>query len=399
MKTIFRLLLLPALVFATAASQAYETFAPGTLPDPVTDADFYADGQPPAAQVELGRLLFFDKILSGNQNVSCATCHHPELATTDGVALGLGEGAHGLGPDRRTGPAIPNAVHARVPRNAPALFNLGAEEFTRMYHDGRVEADPQGFYEGGFITPARWKLPDGLDNVLAAQAMFPVTSPAEMAGQQGENAIADARALNNVAGPGGVWELLARRLQAIPAYVDHFRAAFPDHVEHAEDITMVLAANAIAAFEATAFRADGSPFDRFLRTGEALPPAAERGLRLFYGPARCASCHGGAFQTDHEFHAIAMPQIGPGKGDGGLLAGHGAPGLPGRFRAGPRDRPHGGHLPIPHPLVAQCGPHRPVGARRSLHDARRRRPAPPGPGAGPRRLRRRCRAASAGPRG
>ena len=39
-------------------------------------------------------------------------------------------------------------------------------------------------------------------------------------------------------------------------------------------------------------------------------------MHLFYGSAGCSGCHGGALQTDHSFHAIAMPQIGPGKGDG-----------------------------------------------------------------------------------
>ncbi|MGB8623500.1 MAG: cytochrome-c peroxidase, partial [Paracoccaceae bacterium] len=37
------------------------------------------------------------------------------------------------------------------------------------------------------------------------------------------------------------------------------------------------------------------------------------GMQLFYGKADCASCHSGQFQTDNRFHAIAMPQIGPGK--------------------------------------------------------------------------------------
>ena len=37
------------------------------------------------------------------------------------------------------------------------------------------------------------------------------------------------------------------------------------------------------------------------------------GLNLFYGAAGCSTCHAGQFQTDHQFHAIAMPQIGPGK--------------------------------------------------------------------------------------
>jgi cytochrome c peroxidase len=41
-------------------------------------------------------------------------------------------------------------------------------------------------------------------------------------------------------------------------------------------------------------------------------------MRIFYSPRKgnCASCHAGIFQTDHSFRAIAMPQVGPGKGDG-----------------------------------------------------------------------------------
>ena len=291
---------------------------PAGLPEQVVDADYYDDGAPPLEKVELGRLLFFDKLLSGNRNIACATCHHPELATADGLALGLGEGPSGLGPKRKAGRTEATAVHERIPRNSPAVFNLGAKEFTRMFHDGRVETDPNGYYEGGFISPAKWKLPKGLESVLAVQAMFPVASPAEMAGQKGENKIADAVSLNNAAGPGGVWELLAKRLQAVPEYVERFKAAFPNRVREAGDVTYVLAANAIAAFETEAFRSDDSPFDAYVRGDDnALNTEEQRGMQLFYGKANCVSCHGGKFQTDHEFRAIAMPQVGPGKGDGG----------------------------------------------------------------------------------
>jgi cytochrome c peroxidase len=304
-------------VIAAAGETATEAGSIPGLPAPVVDADYYGGGRIAAEKVELGRLLFFDKILSGNRNIACATCHHPSLATSDGVALGLGEGAVGVGPERRAGSTKATAVHGRIPRNSPALFNLGAVEFSRLFHDGRVEADLHGYYEGGFVTPAKWKLPKGLENVLAAQAMFPVASPMEMAGQKGENPIADAVSLNNVAGRGGAWEQLAARLQAIPEYVELFKAAFPDQVARADDITFVLAANAIAAFEAQAFRADNSPYDRYLRgSPESMSAAAQRGMQLFYGKAECSSCHQGKFQTDHEFHAIAMPQIGPGKSDG-----------------------------------------------------------------------------------
>ena len=77
------------------------------------------------AEVRLGRDLFYDPILSGNRNISCATCHHPRFGTGDGLSLGLGEGAVGLGPDRHV--TETNLPEQRIPRNAPALFNLGGD--------------------------------------------------------------------------------------------------------------------------------------------------------------------------------------------------------------------------------------------------------------------------------
>ncbi len=283
------------------------------LPLPVRNRDYRDEGRPDPREVELGRLLFFDKILSGNRNISCATCHHPLTATGDGLSLSVGEGGSGLGAARTTG-AGDAAIVERVPRNAPALFNLGAREFSRMFHDGRVEADSS--HRSGYRSPAGDALPAGLDSVLAVQAMFPVTSLHEMAGQAGENEIADVAADERRSGPGGVWDLLARRLRQNTEYADLFQAVFDD-VRSADQITFVHAANAIAAFEAAAFRSDRSPFDRYLR-GErrAMSRSARSGMRLFYGEAGCSSCHAGVFQTDHRFYAIAMPQIGPGKGDG-----------------------------------------------------------------------------------
>jgi cytochrome c peroxidase len=99
--------------------------------------------------------------------------------------------------------------------------------------------------------------------------------------------------------------------------VELFTAAFPDQVAAAGDIRYVHAANAISAYEAQVFRFDNSPFDQYLRGDHLVLTARQkRGMKLFYGKAGCAGCHSGALQTDHEFHAIAMPQVGPGKGDG-----------------------------------------------------------------------------------
>ena len=283
--------------------------APGSsLPQAPTDSDYYDNGSPDPAKVSLGAQLFFDKILSGNLNISCATCHHALADTGDGLSLPLGEGGRGLGVTRDTGVGA-DAVHERVPRNAPPVFNLGAREFTTLFHDGRVQLGP-----GGVVSPAGDDLPPGLDNVLAVQAMFPVTSGTEMAGQAGENPVGAAAAIGDLP---SVWEQLAERLRNVDGYATQFKAVYG--LQSEDEITYVHAANAIAAFEAFAWRADNSPFDRYLR-GErgAMSLAAKRGMQIFYKHNRgnCASCHSGPFQTNHQFAAIAVPQIGPGKGDG-----------------------------------------------------------------------------------
>jgi len=286
---------------------------------PLTDTDFHDNGTPNEVKLQLGQFLMFDKILSGNQNISCATCHHPFAGTGDGLSLPIGEGGLGLGVTRDTGSeADGDDVEERVPRNAPHVWNEGAKEFTVMFHDGRVAVDPS--QPSGFISPAGDNLPLNLENVLAAQAMFPVTSATEMAGQVGENDIANAAAAGNLAGPGGVWEQLAARLQGIPEYVDLFTDAFDD-IDDAYDITYAHAANAISAFERVFWRADASPFDRYLRGDKnAMSNNAKKGMELFYNSrgkgASCGDCHSGVLQTDHTFHAIGMPQIGAGRGDG-----------------------------------------------------------------------------------
>jgi len=91
--------------------------------------------------VELGKNLMFDKLLSGNLNISCASCHHSLTDTGDGLSPPVGEGGRGLGVTRDTGSGD-DAIDERVPRNAPSVFNLGAHEFTVLFHDGRVDLDP-----------------------------------------------------------------------------------------------------------------------------------------------------------------------------------------------------------------------------------------------------------------
>lgn len=253
--------------------------------------------------VALGRLLFFDPVLSGNRNISCATCHHPKLGTSDGVSLSLGEGGMGLGLNRHTDPD--NLPEQRVPRNSPALFNLGAAQFTSLFHDGRLEIDATRV--SGIRTPLADDMALGFTSILSAQAMFPVLSADEMAGQYSENDVSKAVRQGFLTHLGGAWDIISARVAAITEY----RVAF-DNIIGPREIDFADIANVIADFVAYEWRADNSDFDKYL-SGKALSVDAAAGMQLFYGKAECSTCHAGRFQTDHEFHAIAMPQIGPGK--------------------------------------------------------------------------------------
>ncbi len=294
-----KVLHLVSLLVAFACVPAHGT----DLPRPLQPSDFLEFD---AGQAKLGQLLFFDPILSGNRNISCATCHSPDHAGTDALSLGIGEGGFGIGPDRTPGTGG-SRIRKRIPRNAPALWNLGAAEMVTLFHDGRIAVSD--IYENGFNTPAQEWLPEGLNSILAVQALFPLTSQFEMAGDPGENQVAGA-AYDRI---DAVWPILAQRVRAIAEYARRFAAAFDD-VNGPLDIDITHIANAIAAFVGTEFRSHDSPFDAFLAgDASALSPRQRSGLELFYGKAGCSGCHSGPLLTDHGFHALMLPQFGPGR--------------------------------------------------------------------------------------
>lgn len=273
------------------------------LPPPLKESDFIAFD---AKQAALGQLLFYDKILSGNRNIACATCHHPSLGTGDRLSLGIGEGGEGLGPQRIAGTGD-SRIKKRIPRNAPGLWNLGAKELHVLFHDGRLSVADT--FENGFNSPAEEWLPRGFNSLLAAQAVFPVTAQFEMAGNPKENEVAGAiyDRIDNA------WPILAKRVRIIPEYGRLFVAAF-DHIDAPEDVTIVEIANALAAFQAIEWRSIDSPFDGYLAGDEgALDPNQKRGLELFYGKAGCSSCHSGRLLSDQKFHALGLPPFGPGR--------------------------------------------------------------------------------------
>ena len=261
------------------------------------------------ALVDLGRSLFFDKILSGNRDVSCASCHNPVAHIGDGQSLAAGTGALIVNGLRRPGPG-----REFTPRNAPSLFSSALGSFY-MFWDGRLN---QGFGPGtnAFQTPPGLTLPTGLSGLLAAQAMMPLINRVEMLGVAGDrdvfgnpNEMAQFTDAQNTA----VWDAAMKRLLAVSAYLQKFNAAYP--TVPASQLGFQHAANAIAAFETQTFTKAGSAFDRYLaRDDNALSLDAKRGAVLFFGKARCASCHSGALLGAQQFANGGVPQLGPGTG-------------------------------------------------------------------------------------
>jgi cytochrome c peroxidase len=254
------------------------------------------------ALVQLGQALAFDRILSGNHDISCMTCHLPRLATGDARSLSIGQGAAGLGSDR---------VHPTgrfIPRNAPPLFNLFALQ--THFWDGRVSRDETG----AFHTPAGDRLTPDMTRVfefgpLSALPLFPVLSRSEMRADGGNElaAVPDDQEPR-------VWAALMERLGRIREYRRLFEAAYPG--EQFGRMTFAHASNAIAGFFIERMRFDNSPWDRFLAGNDgALTGVQLAGAKNFMS-ARCSICHNGQAFTDNQFHNVAVAQLGPGEGDG-----------------------------------------------------------------------------------
>jgi cytochrome c peroxidase len=266
-----------ALTMSLAVAAAFQFVA-------ATSAQVPIKPNPIGPVEELGRLLFWDPILSGNRDVACASCHHPNFAWADGRALSLGTGSAGLGPSRRdiTGGAIPV-----VRRNSPTILNVvfngldgnSRRRRQRQQFDGSVASVDQA------NAPMFW---DSRLRSLEAQALEPIKAFEEMRG----TAYPEEQALDTV----------VARLQAIPEYVNLFERAFGSRAVTAERL-----GQAIGAFERTLI-AMNSPFDKF-RAGDtaALNERQRRGMELF-DRVGCDRCHEGVMFSDFDLNAEGVPE-------------------------------------------------------------------------------------------
>lgn len=221
------------------ADQPYEWRVPESYPTPVVPAD----NPMSSAKVELGRRLFYDRRLSVNQTMSCASCHRQELAFTDGLPRSVGA----------TG-----EVH---PRGSMSLVNAA------------------------YATRLTWA--NQLLQHLEFQAMVPLfgEDPVEM-GMAGQDL--------------AIFELL----RTDPVYRDAFPGVFPDDKDA---YSLLNAVRAIASFVRSIVSFDSAYDRFLFGDPDAMSQSALRGMSLFFSERlECFHCHGGYHFTDSSTHADAV---------------------------------------------------------------------------------------------
>ncbi len=202
------------------------------------------------AKVALGRLLFWDPILSGDRTLACATCHHPQFGYSDGRQTSIG-----------------------VVRNAPTILDAA--------WNGAVLDQPVPTCED---APMFW---DNRARSLEGQARGPLTTPAEMLGTSYTSET--------------IFPELIARLAAIPAYAAQFDAVFGGITE-----TAIL--QAIAAFERTLTN-PGTSYDRYVNGDTtALTAQQQRGLAVL-SDNHCTNCHSGPMFSDYALHDLRVPDL------------------------------------------------------------------------------------------
>ena len=216
-------------------------------------------------KVELGRMLFWDPVLSGNKDVACVTCHHPQNGYAEQLDLSIGVGGEGLSTSRHSG--------TLVKRNAHTILNTA---FNGIGATGDYAPH---------AAPMFW---DNRSHSLEEQAIEPLLSEEEMRGNDISEAV--------------IIDTIIQRLNNIPQYKTHFEEVFGN-----DGITEENIGKAIATFQRTLI-ANQSRFDQYAAGDEtALSDMELRGMMNFIDVG-CANCHNGPMFSDYEMHTLSVPE-------------------------------------------------------------------------------------------
>ena len=287
--------------------------------------------------VRLGKKLFFSPDLSLSGSVSCASCHHPELAGGDGLALPVGviindhtlfgqkrlDALKGLYPD--------HYEELLIPRNSPTVFNASLYR-ENLFWDGRLQYLQEALPESGSTaSPAcavgrngrLVRLGNGYSSLrpecyeekslLQAQARLPMVSPFEMKG------LNDAHYNNHE-----LYDVIIQRLLSNSQWCKVFRQTFAgsEAATCKESININRITEALSRFQGHLVFIDNA-FFRYVQGKGDLTPQEKEGVKLFYTPlalngAGCVGCHSGNNLSDEQFYNIGVAPYGRGANGRGL---------------------------------------------------------------------------------
>ncbi len=286
---VLQMLVLPAIAFLVYGAYAWRQYAASVAPWSAAEQaiieSLWLDRLPPLPNdpgnavadlpraAALGQMLFFDTRLSGNGEVSCATCHQPARRFTDGLRV-----ARAIGESKR---------------NTPSLVGLAYSPW--LYWDGRKDS-------------------------LWAQALAPLEDPAEHGGHRMrlvEPLRTDAHYRSEYFAVFGEWpEIGGSDIAADTMAAVDLDTAWQSLSRQAQERVASVFVNIGKLMAAYERRLMPSPA-RFDRYAEAVISNSEDadlvfntdervGLRLFIGKARCIECHNGPLFTNNEFHNTGL---------------------------------------------------------------------------------------------
>lgn len=242
------------------------------------------------AKVSLGKLLFHETGIAVNPNMSegmhtysCASCHHAEAGFQSGLLQGIGEGGLGFGTageGRFKNVMYPEADLDVQPIRTPSALNVAYQDV--MLWNGQFGAT--GTNEG---TEANWTpgTPKEVNNLG-----FEGVETQAIAGLDVHRLVIEEEFILN------------------SEYKAMFDEAFPN-VNVTERYTNLNAGLAIAAYERTLLP-NQAPFQQWLNGNTSAMNEQETiGALLFFGDAKCYSCHSGPALNGMDFYALGMNDL------------------------------------------------------------------------------------------
>jgi len=230
---------------------------------PVPPLPEWADNPATEEKKALGRLLFAERRLSGSGQAVCGNCHPSNADFQSNTPLDL--------PDRSY-PNLAPSLH----RNAPTLYNIV------------------------YAPMMRW---DGSHFIDLADAMALPLAEANMNLTKGIPA-SDPHSIDVPSAQETLKERLTRG--ELRGYLPLYREAFGvDPLTLTKEEIWRLTGQALAVYIRIAVSRDAA-FDRWNAGDDsAISEAAQRGVELFTGRARCVACHSGPLFSDFQFHNVS----------------------------------------------------------------------------------------------